>query len=314
MRRWAVVLSALSVSLGAATAVAGTASADNDNDPYTLSGGHAQAGPMGGVVHAKDAKPGSGPKQSPNLTYHGGRVQTSPTEVHAIFWGSSWSNSTFVGDKVTGLATLYGGLTTSTAYAGTNTEYTNGSNAHVNSNVASYDAVTDTSAAPTRAPQTSAVLAEVARQYPHPTPNAYYPVYIDGKRGNAGYCAWHSSGTINGTQVQFGFFFNLDGDAGCDPKAPTSLHSQGLSALANVTGHEFSEMVTDPQLNAWYDSQGSENSDKCAWTFNGVETLGNGSQWLIQGNWSNAAYTGNHGYISGTTKYRGCINGNPLQF
>ena len=57
--------------------------------------------------------------------------------------------------------------------------------------------------------------------------------------------------------MQFGFFFNLDGDSGCDPQSPSSLgHSQGLAALANVSGHELSEMLTDPQLNAWYDQQG----------------------------------------------------------
>ena len=26
-------------------------------------------------------------------------------------------------------------------------------------------------------------------------------------------------------------------------------------------------MMTDPRGNAWYDSQGAENADKCAWTF-----------------------------------------------
>src|SRR5207248_400064 len=105
-------------------------------------------------------------------------------------------------------------------------------------------------------------------------PNGYYPVYSDQRRGNAGYCAWHSSGTINGIRVQFGFFFKLDGDPGCDPQAPSSLgHSQGLSALANVSGHELSEMLTDPQLNAWYDQKGDENADKCAWTFNGTVAI-----------------------------------------
>jgi hypothetical protein len=136
----------------------------------------------------------------------------------------------------------------------------------------------------------------------HPVANAYYPVYSDQPRGSAGYCAWHSSGTINGIQVQFGFFFNLDGDPGCDPGAPAGLgHSQGLSALANVSGHELSEMLTDPQLNAWYDQRGSENSDKCAWTFSGTVAIG-GQNWKIQGNWSNAAANTNSGYANG-----GCI-------
>jgi hypothetical protein len=46
--------------------------------------------------------------------------------------------------------------------------------------------------------------------------------------------------------VQVAFFFNLDGDAGCDPQETTGLRWQGLAALANVTGHELSEARTDP--------------------------------------------------------------------
>ena len=99
-------------------------------------------------------------------------------------------------------------------------------------------------------------------------------------------------------RVQFGFFFNLDGDPGCDPQSPGSLgHSQGLAALANVSGHELSEMLTDPQLNAWYDQQGDENSDKCAWTWNGTVSIG-GQSWKIQGNWSNAAASARSGYAN----------------
>src|SRR5262245_66130099 len=32
-----------------------------------------------------------------------------------------------------------------------------------------------------------------------------------------------------------------------------------------VASHEIREAVTDPQLNAWYDDQGYEADDKCAW-------------------------------------------------
>ena len=139
--------------------------------------------------------------------------------------------------------------------------------------------------------------------YPNPTPGAYYPVYVDQPRGSAGYCAWHSAGTINGTPVQFGFFFKLDGDPGCDPNSPNTSMSEGLAALGNVSGHELSEMLTDPQLNAWYDSSGNENADKCAWTFGpSLINFGGGYSWKIQGNWSNAAYDSNSGYV------RGCID------
>lgn len=143
--------------------------------------------------------------------------------------------------------------------------------------------------------------------------------YVDTKRGSAGFCAWHSAGSCNGIPVQFGFFFNLDGDPGCDPGGSTGVsatssgnqpHSQGLAAVANVSGHELSEMMTDPKLNAWFDRQGNENADKCSWTFgSSLLTFPGGSTWKIQGNWSNNAYNTNQGYISGSSKVRGCIDG-----
>ena len=237
---------------------------------------------------------------SPNLLYHGGTIMNSAA-VTAIYWGTSWGDSSFVGDKISGLDQFYGGVGGS-KYIKTNTEYT-GSNGQVGSGVANNSYVVDTSPGPTRAPSTSAVLAEVANQISNPVANGYYPVYVDLPRGHNGYCAWHSWGSIGGVPVQFAFFFNLDGDAGCAPGSSPG-HSDGLSALANVSGHELSEALTDPRGDAWYDSSGAENADKCAWTFNGTESFGGGS-WLIQGNWSNAAYNSRSGYDGA-----GCINGN----
>ena len=206
--------------------------------------------------------------------------------------GAPAGKLSFAGDKVTGLASFYTGLGASN-YAGTNTEYTdNGllTGTHVSSGVSYNGSATDASSAGTRAPSTSSVLASVARAVPAPVAHAYYPVYSDIPRGHSGYCAWHSVGTIDGTEVQFGFFFALDGDSGCDPSDGSGLHSQGLAALANVSGHEYSEMVTDPALNAWYDSSGAENADKCAWKFgSSLLPFLNGSRWKVQGNWSNAS-------------------------
>jgi hypothetical protein len=224
------------------------------------------------------------------------------TAVTPIFWGTSWGSS--AGDKISGLGTFYAGVGGST-YAGTNTEYTDGTG-HVSSAVSVGAAVLDSSAAPRRAPQTSAILNEVAKVITNPVASGYYPVYVDTPRRNAGYCAWHSSGTVHGVVVQFAFFFNLDGDPGCDPGDPSTTHSQGLEALANVSGHELSEMLTDRHLDAWYDNSGAENSDKCAWTFGSSPLrFSNNSTWKVQGNWSNAAYNANQGYGGN----RGCIDG-----
>ena len=121
-------------------------------------------------------------------------------------------------------------------------------------------------------------------------------------------------------EVQFGFFWKLDGDAGCDPQSTVSGESQGLQALANVSGHELSETRSDPHGDAWYASNGEENADECAWTFGGAYVSFNSStypKWKIQGNWSNEANDGTSpngpGYttpqngfgVSGT----GCVDG-----
>jgi len=257
------------------------------------------AGPAFGYVPSHDANHAGKQGHSLPLQWHGGVVMHSTTVI-PVFWGSI---AAFGGDKTTGLDYLYSHIGGS-SYAHTNSEYTDGSGQHVNTtSIAKGKDVSDPTATPSGAPSTSQVLAAVARATNNaPVPGAYYPVYSDKPRGSAGYCAWHSSGTIDGIQVEFGFFFDLDNDPGCDPGAPSSTgHSQGLSALANVSGHELSEMLTDPQLNAWYDQQGNENADKCAWTFDGLVTIGN-ETWKIQGNWSNAAAATNSGYTRG-----GCI-------
>ncbi|HLY94124.1 MAG TPA: hypothetical protein VKP14_04685 [Gaiellaceae bacterium] len=283
------------VCLAAVVAAAGSASAAGG--PPSIA-----AGPAFGFVPAQNANHGGGGQGHVSLLqWHNGPVMHSTTVI-PVFWGSAWSSSSFTGDKVTGLDYLYSNIH-GTSYAHTNSEYTDGAGNVNTTSIGKGSDFTDTSATPSGAPSTAQVLAEVAKETNNnPTAGAYYPVYSDQPRGSAGYCAWHSSGTINGVQVEFGFFFNLDGDPGCDPNAPTNLgHSQGLSALANVSGHELSEMLTDPQLNAWYDRQGNENADKCAWTFSGLVTIG-AQSWKIQGNWSNAAASTNSGYANG-----GCI-------
>jgi hypothetical protein len=288
--KWMIAAVVMSVCLASGIAAAAGAA----GPPSVAAGPAFGFVPSHNVANASQAKT-RGHVQL--LQWYGGPVMHATTVV-PVFWGSRWSSSSFTSDKVTGLDYLYAHIGGST-YARTNGEYYDGSGNVNTSSISKGSDLTDPAATPSGAPSTGQVLAEVAKATGNnPTAGAYYPVYSDQPRGSAGYCAWHSSGTINGKQIEFGFFFNLDGDPGCDPQASTSLgHSQGLSALANVSGHELSEMLTDPQLNAWLDQRGSENSDKCAWTFSGTVQIGTQS-WKIQGNWSNAAANANSGYAN----------------
>ena len=286
----------------AAVAACGGSAYSTDQDNLDARDGHGEP-PMLGLHYAKG---GGGKNRSANMTFHNGPILTTSATA-AIFWGTSWGNSSFAGDKVSGLDTWYSGFggshyaATSTEYAGTNGQVTTGS---------SYGGhQIDLAAAPSGSPATSQILNEVCAKIANPAPNGYYAVYVDTPRGNAGFCAWHSWGSCGATPVQFAFFFNLDGDPGCDPVDSSGLHSQGLAALANVSGHELSEAMTDPRGSGWFDSRGAENGDKCAWTFGApLVTFSNGSQWKIQGEWSNAAFTAGTGYPNSSGQL-GCLGG-----
>jgi hypothetical protein len=279
-----------------ASAAVATSIARADPPPALFAGG------MQGIMFAHGAGHGNPHHGNPQLLYHFGPVLTGGAAVTSIFWGQSWGSN--AGDKITGLDSFYGGVGGS-KYAGTNTEYTDSNGTHVSSAVSYQGHLFDPSAASSGAPSTSQVLAVVQNKITDPVSNGYYPVYSDQPRGHAGYCAWHSWGTDRGVLVQFAFFFKLDGDAGCDPNDTLGLYSEGLSALANVSGHELSETLTDPTGGGWFDSSGAENADKCAWHFSGFPVSFGGTKWKIQGNWSNDAYTNGTGYLAGT----GCIDG-----
>lgn len=249
-----------------------------------------------GVAHEQAAS-------NPDMTYHGGPILPS-VSVTAIFWGSSWPN--YTGDEITGMDQWYMGVG-GTSYAATVDEYTDSLGQQVSSSITYNGHVVDGSSVPKHL-STSAVLGEVCKVITKPVANAYYPVYVDKARGRANYCAYHSWGSCQATPVEFGFFFKPDGDAGCNPGSTVGGQSEGLAADANVSGHELSETRSDPNGNAWYDSSGAENGDKCAWTFGGPYVLFGSQEWKIQGNWSNYDYDHNTGYANSSGQ-KGCADG-----
>jgi Phosphate-induced protein 1 conserved region len=113
------------------------------------------------------------------------------------------------------------------------------------------------------------------------------------------YCGWHTYTTIANKRVKYSFVGNpvLIAPYGCGVRNPSPNGDGGADAMASVIFHELSETVTDPQLNAWYDTRGYENADKCAWTFGPTFSAPNGATanvllganyYLIQQNWVNA--------------------------
>jgi hypothetical protein len=119
------------------------------------------------------------------------------------------------------------------------------------------------------------------------------------------YCGWHNHGSVENIPIKYAFVGNADRcPTACSGQSNSSPNDNvGADAMANVIAHELEETVTDPYINAWYDGNGQENADKCAWTFGTTQTASNGSlynmtinnkQYLIQQNWVNA----NNGYCA----------------
>lgn len=257
-----------------------------------------------------------------NLLNHGGVINKLPV-VKLIFWGPSWTSAP--GDRIYGMDLFYKGWSGS-GYANIQTEYSS-SNGQV-SNAISYGGyVIDTSTPVAGEPSTGTILGRVCAMITNPDTagNGYYVVYTERPRGTAGYCGWHSYGYCGNVLVQIAFIFNLDNDSGCGGTTSSSVipvnagwtmnggkMSAGVHALAGVSAHELAEMITDPRLNAYYDSAGAENADKCAWTFPPSNSLfSNGITWRIQGEWSNIAAVAGTGYQTYTSSYglyvKGCV-------
>jgi len=132
--------------------------------------------------------------------------------------------------------------------------------------------------------------------------------------GQPVYCGYHTQTTSldglgNPFRLQYSFipFLNMDwpglGTGGCGMNTVnTTSNAFGngvFDGYSIVTGHEYSEAVTDPDnilsdQDGWNDAQGSENGDKCAWTDTQNIPLGT-HQFAVQPLWSNEAYdaTGN---------------------
>ena len=264
-------------------------------------------------------------------------VTLTTVNTYPVFWGSAWANSNYVSDKINGLIYWYSNIAAS-SYAKVVGEY-----AHVGHTFKS----TYTSTTNVTGSGASTVAAAVCKIVgaANIDSQGYYPVYTGLKRGNATFCAYHSSGTCGGKPFEFAFFFNLDDDQSCDPQSPYAptagsvnsqapglvgggsgayQQSQGLAALINVTAHELAETITDPIYNGksigYLDYYQNEVGDKCAWTYGPSNTgltpgtvLVGSYDWKIQGSWSNKAQTsGVGGYSVQSSQFGatvGCITG-----
>ena len=66
------------------------------------------------------------------------------------------------------------------------------------------------------------------------------------------------------------------------PQTTTPNGDFGVDSMISVLAHELAETGSDPLINAWMDSAGEENGDKCAWNFGALSTAANGAYYNEQ--------------------------------
>jgi hypothetical protein len=98
-------------------------------------------------------------------------------------------------------------------------------------------------------------------------PNTIYAVYfpsgmkvmMQGGASCSSFCGYHGHFSYNGKDIKYAVFPYTN----C--RACSISNYSVADILTIVTSHEIREAVTDPDLNAWFDSVGYEADDKCAW-------------------------------------------------
>lgn len=229
------------------------------------------------------------PARTNNLSYHGGPVLTS-AKVVSIFWGPSatWGSQASPSPLASALLAFVANFGTTgeynviTQYSGI--QLTGLSNVNWIDNATPPTNVTD-----------SALQGEVrkildAHYGGIADSSTIYEVFLPpgsyssfGSSDSCGgpnlvYCAYHSNFSYNGVDVKYASM-PYPSCSGCQwPGWSDALNFQHFIC------HETREAVTDPDGSAWYDRQGNEADDKCAWSPALFTDAGFGYQY----EWSNA--------------------------
>ena len=224
----------------------------------------------------------------PAISYHGGPIMSSVSKI-VVIWYGNWNqgNGTdtpagqqIIRDALYGMSLNYGtnnytGITT--GYQSSLGQYTQKKPTLAVTQASSANLTEFTvPASATYGGNTltdASIFALVKATIGKPDANAIYLVLTSSEIGESSgfltkYCGWHTFGTISNTKVKYGFIGNPSSNLPvCGVQATSPNGNAGVDAMISIIAHELVETVSDPLLNAWYNSTKQENSDMCSWTF-----------------------------------------------
>lgn len=224
--------------------------------------------------------PTAKPAATSNLIDNGGPVQTAP-KVYVVYWG--WqSDPSGEQTYLNNFLSSVGG----TQWLSTVNQYGGGSQSGLLAGTWS-----DSASVPTH-PSDSAIQSEAAKAASHfgtgTSVNVEVVVATPTGHSTTGFgtqwCAYHGAVSADPNITYTDLPYMTDAGASCGANSVQS----NLDGVSIVEGHEMAETITDPLLNAWYDSSGAEIGDKCAWVNLSTITTSKGT-FAVQPLWSNAA-------------------------
>ncbi|HLJ30610.1 MAG TPA: hypothetical protein VKY85_28150 [Candidatus Angelobacter sp.] len=216
------------------------------------------------------------------INYNGGPVlKGSPVPIYVIWygnWNGTGSNTMATVSTVETWLKTVGG----TPYELINSTYGDNTG-NVSGNLTLGGAIFDTGSQGTRLTNTR-LSNIVNRSFSNGLPKDTNGVYVVITASNVSeqgfctqFCGFHTAQTLGGTDIKWAFVGNTDRcQSACSiqatgPNSPATGVG-GADGTINVLTHETEEAITDPDLNAWFDSSGNEDADKCNFNFGATTT------------------------------------------
>ena len=267
-------------------------------------------------------RPGGG-GTSTGISFHGGSVLQSGTNVVAVYWGGSTIYDGGPTPGAVGSGGQDGSLVGTflrnlggSSYFNINSTYWDASTTHIVNSV-TYDGFWANPDLPTTSSISDAQMVAMLQNafdtkkltY---TPSTVYAIFT-GPGVNLGggfsstnlqYCAYHYHGTVNvggsKTVLYAAMPYDYAFRTSCTNGTASPNADGPADAIINTLAHEIEEATTDMLGTAWFDNRGYENADKCAWNFGSTYPAGSGvanmkigtKDYLIQQNWVNAGSGG----------------------
>ncbi|MBV8489156.1 MAG: hypothetical protein JO199_01410 [Candidatus Eremiobacteraeota bacterium] len=244
-----------------------------------------------GFTRARSAPPYPG-----QMLYHDGDVQTAPS-VYVVYWGFTNDDPAGEAARLTKFLQAVGG----SSWLSTVTQYTQQGGAHIANPTGQLKGVWNDTTHPVPLKPTVgqiAIEADLLVEKFGASPNASYIVATPHGHNYASFprqiCAEHDNATVHGHYISYTILpYINDGGYFCGNNAVNRGAAGKLDGVSIIAGHELAETQTDPGTTeyggGWWDGNGYEIADKCAWFQLANTRLSDGAYYATQPLWSNVA-------------------------